>query len=68
MDNKSAQHVGYATVYPDRIEVTTVSGRPVGTAKNRADAAQLIDAYHREHNAADYWLWNDKTLKERGTP
>lgn len=60
--DKSAQHVGYAIVYPDMIEVVTVSGTLVGVAKDRAEAAQMIDSYHRTHNAEDYWLWTDKAL------
>lgn len=59
---KSAQHVGYAIVYPDMIEVTTASGSLVGIAKNRAEAAQIIDTYHRTSNADAYWLWTDKKL------
>ena len=59
---KSAQHVGYAIVYPEMIEVVTVSGVFVGTARNRSEAAQLIDTHHRLHNADDYWMWTDKAL------
>jgi hypothetical protein len=62
-NGKSAQHVGYAIIYPEMIEVVTVSGTLVGIAKNRLEAAQIIDAYHRTHNADDYWLWTSKTLK-----
>lgn len=60
--DKSAQHVGYAIIYPDMIEVTTVSGQFVGVAKDRAEAAQMIDTHHRTHNADDYSLWTDKAL------
>jgi hypothetical protein len=59
---KSAQHVGYAVVYPAMIEVVTVSGNLVGIANDRPEAAQMIDTYHRTHNADDYWLWTDKEL------
>lgn len=62
---KSAQHVGYAIVYPDMIEVITVSGALVGIAQKRDEAAQMIDAYHRTHNADDYWMWTDKTLENK---
>ncbi len=62
-NRKSRQHVGYATIGLDKmIDVTTVSGRFVGTAKTRAEAAQIIDTYHRTHNADDYWLWTDRAL------
>lgn len=61
--DKSAQHVGYAVIYPDMIEVVTVSGQLVGVAKDRAEAAQMIDAYHRTSNADAYWMWADKTLQ-----
>jgi hypothetical protein len=60
---KSAQHVGYAIIYPEMIEVVTVSGVLVGIAKDRTEAGQMIDRYHRTNNADDYWLWTDKTLK-----
>lgn len=60
--DKSAQHVGYAIVYPEMIEVVAVSGNLVGIAKDRAEAAQMIDTYHRTSNAEAYWLWTDKTL------
>lgn len=59
---KSAQHVGYAIIYPDMIEVVTVSGALVGIAKDRKEAAQMIDAHHRTNNADGYWLWTDKEL------
>lgn len=61
---KSAQHVGYAVIYPDMIEVLTVKGTLVGIAQKRNEAGRMIDAYHREHNADDYWLWTDKTLEQ----
>lgn len=60
---KSAQHVGYAVVYPEMIEVVTVSGALVGIAHDRSEVAQMIDSYHRTNNADDYWLWTDKTLQ-----
>src|SRR5437588_642095 len=63
--DKSAQHVGYAIVYPEMIEVVTVSGQLVGIAKDRAEAAQMIDSFHRAHNADAYWMWTGKTLKVR---
>lgn len=60
---RSRQHVGYAIVRPDRsIEVSTVSGTPVGVARTRKDAGKLIDTYHRTHNADSYWMWAEKTL------
>lgn len=60
---RSAQQVGYATVRPDRtIEVTTCNGTIVGIAKNRAEAAKMIDGYHRKHNRRDYSSWAAKTL------
>lgn len=65
-NGKSVQHVGYAIIYPDMIEVTTASGSLVGIAKDRAEAAQMIDAYHRTNNADDYWLWTDMALRARG--
>ena len=64
-NKKSRQHVGYAIVYPDMIEVVTVSGTLVGIAKDRAEAAQMIDTYHRTNNADAYDLWTDKALKAR---
>lgn len=60
--DKSAQHVGYAVVYPEMIEVVAVSGNLVGIAKDRTEAAEMIDTYHRTNNADDYWLWADKVL------
>ena len=60
---KSAQHVGYAVIYPDMIEVVTVSGALVGIAKTRPEAKRMIDSYHRSCNADAYWMWADKTLK-----
>lgn len=59
---KSAQHVGYAIVYPDMIEVITVSGALVGVAQTRTEAAQMIDSYQRTNNADAYWMWADKEL------
>lgn len=60
---RSRQHVGYAVVRPDRsIEVSTVDGTPVGVARTRKEAGQLIDGYHRDHNADSYWMWAEKTL------
>lgn len=56
----SAQHVGYAYVaHAKRIEVYTIPGRLVGVAESRADAAEMIDAYHRKNNRDGYWMWND---------
>ncbi|QRY51787.1 hypothetical protein [Mycolicibacterium septicum] len=59
---KSAQHIGYAIVYPEMIEVVTVSGELVGIAQSRPEAAQMIDSHHRTTNADDYWMWLDKKL------
>lgn len=61
-NGKSVQHVGYAIVYHDMIEVITVSGALVGVAQTRPEAAQMLDAYHRTTNADAYWMWADKTL------
>lgn len=61
-NGKSVQHVGYAIIYPEMIEVVTVSGALVGIAKNRPEAAQMIDSHHRTHNADAYWMWANKTL------
>jgi hypothetical protein len=60
--DKSAQHVGYAIIYPEMIEVVTVSGSLVGITKERAEAARMIDTYHRTNNADSYWMWADKAL------
>lgn len=55
---KSAQQVGYATILADKtIQVTTCNGTFVGIAASRKEAGRMIDAYHRKHNAKDYWLW-----------
>lgn len=63
-NGKSRQHVGYATIRPDKlIEVATVSGGLVGIAHSRDEARRMIDTYHRIHNADDYWTWTTKTLK-----
>lgn len=61
-NKKSRQHVGYAIVYPEMIEVVTVSGNLVGIAENRKEAVQIIDSYHRTNNADAYWTWTDKEL------
>jgi hypothetical protein len=61
-NKKSRQHVGYAIVYPEMIEVITVSGNLVGIAQDRAEAAQMIDSYHRTNNADAYWMWADEKL------
>jgi uncharacterized membrane protein len=61
-NKKSRQHVGYAIVYPEMIEVVAVSGALVGIAKDRAEVAPMIDAYHRTNNADAYWMWTEKTL------
>lgn len=60
---KSAQHVGYAIIYPDMIEVVDLSGALVGIASTRDEAKQMIDTHHRTHNPDAYWLWTDKSLK-----
>jgi len=66
-DRRSRQHVGYAVVVsPKQIIVLTANGTVVDTVASRADAATTIDAYHRAHNAADYWMWIDDTLLVRG--
>jgi hypothetical protein len=66
-NRKSAQHIGYARVVSGKeIVVTTVNGVIVGTATSRAQAAQMIDAYHRANNAAGYWMWINDTLLVRG--
>lgn len=60
---RSAQHVGYATVIaPNHIEITTVSGKSVGVAKSRSEARQMIDTYHRTNDSDNYWMWVAKTL------
>jgi hypothetical protein len=60
---RSAQHIGYATILsPKEIEVSTVSGQKIGVATSRADAAQMIDSYHRANSADQYFMWTDKSL------
>jgi hypothetical protein len=61
-NKKSRQHVGYAVIYPEMIEVITVSGDLVGIAQDRTEAAQMIDAHHRTNNADAYWMWAEETL------
>jgi hypothetical protein len=61
-NKKSRQHVGYAIVYPEMIEVVTVSGALVGIAQDRKEAAQMIDSHHRTNNADGYWMWTEDTL------
>jgi hypothetical protein len=61
-NKKSRQHVGYAIIYPEMIEVITVSGSLVGIAKDRKEAVQMIDSYHRTSNADTYWMWAEKEL------
>lgn len=63
-NGKSVQHVGYAIIYPEMIEVVTVSGNLVGIAHTRAEAAKMIDAHHRTNNANDYWMWTEKVLAQ----
>lgn len=60
----SVQHVGYAVVNaPGHIAVLTIPGSYVGTARTRAEAAAMIDNYHRKNNRSRYdWIrrpfWN----------
>jgi hypothetical protein len=62
-NRKSRQHIGYATVVSrTQIFVTTVNGTPVGVAKSRKEAKAMIDAYHRENNLDEYWMWAKDTL------
>lgn len=63
-NGKSVQHVGYAIIYPEMIEVTTVSGHVVGIAQSRTEAAKMVDAHHRANNADAYWMWAEKVLAQ----
>lgn len=63
----SSQHVGYAVVNaPGCIAVTTIPGKMIGTAKTRAEAAEMIDSYHRRKNLDKYWLWTEKPFWNGG--
>lgn len=56
----SSQHVGYAVVTAKgRIAVLTASGKRVGAAETRAEAAEMIDSHHRKNNRSAYWMWFD---------
>ena len=45
----SAQRVGMAEITEDGIVVKTCSGRPVGVAKTRKVACQMIHEFHRSN-------------------
>lgn len=61
--HKSAQQVGYAVKESlNKILVYTSAWKLVGVAKNRKEAARLIDEYHRKNNAKAYWMWASKRL------
>ncbi len=59
--DRCAKHVGYAVIdKPREVKVFTANWKTVGVAKTRADAAEMIDSYHRRHNRDGYWMWLDK--------
>jgi hypothetical protein len=60
---RTAQLVGYAVVYPDTIDVLTISGVFVGAARNRGEAAWMIDAHHRRYDSAEYRMWTAMRMK-----
>jgi len=59
--DRCAVHVGYAIIdKPGEVKVFAANWKTVGVAKTRAEAAEMIDSYHRKHNRSRYWMWLDK--------